>query len=738
LILTALVSCDETADIRTVAWEDTKQEVYPLITIDEQINLRSVSPTLYSSRLQDADGKEHALTGILRVDGQAYRFMGTEKRPDIIVAGMSYNEEWQAKYTFVQPSGNWQKHDFDDSEWDSGRAPFGSPTYLSRYYPHIRTIWTSPSIWVRRKIRLTKDNPSDSKWYLKYSHDDIFELYINGVHIIKTGFKWGENRLIEIPEDVRTSFRDNEEIILAAHGKNLQGEALLDFGIYIVDEPCEDRQCKYTFSPPSDKWEQTDFNDTTWNTGKAPFGTPVDYQVNTVWNTPEIWLRREIQLEPEAKKKNLVLEYSHDDVFDLYINGIQLVKTGFEWSKNRRIEIPENIKTTIKGNKLCVAAHCRNLGGGALADFDVRSDDIAHQTSVNVQATQTHYRFECGQVELKLDFTAPLLPNDIEVFSRPLNYISYEISSLDGETHEVEINFETAPGPISAAEPYSAEIYAKNDLWFIKTGKSEQKIFETNRENSGGYFFLCTDTTNTLAATREKSRICLTRTFGKTAKASGFIMAGYDERYAVQYFGDNLPPYWNRNDDKTIEQIFSTARRDYSAVIKRCEALNRQLQSMPEAFDYRETVSAFKTVFDKHDGLLLLSRNGASDILRSSSLFLACNSKLLKAQLEPLLKYGESDLWGKDFPPSNIGDYPLLNGQISSTQSPVETASNMMFLLATLASFDDNADYIRPYRQMISRWYRLLVENRRNPAFSDAASRGISSYSYLKNKLKLN
>ena len=43
------------------------------------------------------------------------------------------------------------------------------------------------------------------------------------------------------------------------------------------------------------------------------------------------------------------------------------------------------------------------------------------------QATQTHYTFECGDVELKLSFTAPYLLDDLETLARPVNYISYQL-----------------------------------------------------------------------------------------------------------------------------------------------------------------------------------------------------------------------------------------------------------------------------------------------------------------------
>ena len=50
----------------------------------------------------------------------------------------------------------------------------------------------------------------------------------------------------------------------------------------------------------------------------------------------------------------------------------------------------------------------------------------AVQQSADVRAMQTVYEFTCGPVGLTLTFTAPLFLDDLELISRPVNYIAYE------------------------------------------------------------------------------------------------------------------------------------------------------------------------------------------------------------------------------------------------------------------------------------------------------------------------
>ena len=78
------------------------------------------------------------------------------------------------------------------------------------------------------------------------------------------------------------------------------------------------------------------------------------------------------------------------------------------------------------------------LGGG-----DCRWDAISiHRTfrcivdrgpaSYGCAATRTIYDFTCGSVDLKLTFMVPLLMDDLDLLLRPVNYISYEVTSNDG------------------------------------------------------------------------------------------------------------------------------------------------------------------------------------------------------------------------------------------------------------------------------------------------------------------
>ncbi|KPJ72466.1 MAG: glycoside hydrolase family 2, partial [Planctomycetes bacterium DG_20] len=80
---------------------------------------------------------------------------------------------------------------------------------------------------------------------------------------------------------------------------------------------------RYTFTDPGAGWFNRDFDDSGWKTGPGGFGTKdtPGAVVGTVWNTPDIWLRREVAI-PEGEFR-LALRVHHDEDAQVYINGVK-------------------------------------------------------------------------------------------------------------------------------------------------------------------------------------------------------------------------------------------------------------------------------------------------------------------------------------------------------------------------------------------------------------------------------
>src|SRR5690606_3854526 len=103
-----------------------------------------------------------------------------------------------------------------------------------------------------------------------------------------------------------------------------------------------------------------------WESGKAAFGTPNTGETVTAWESPEIWVRREFDMPSVSPDSELYLIYSHDDDFELYLNGTQIVNTGNSAKSNITVKLDKSL--LHPEGKNVIAAHCLDRGGLAYVD----------------------------------------------------------------------------------------------------------------------------------------------------------------------------------------------------------------------------------------------------------------------------------------------------------------------------------------------------------------------------------
>ena len=363
----------------------------------------------------------------------------------------------------------------------------------------------------------------------------------------------------------------------------------------------------FTTENPGSGWELPGFNDSSWSKGLAAFGTrESEDMAKTQWGTKEIWVRREFQINEDLDGKKIFLEYSHDDDAVIYINGTKVVETGNSYRKHVRKELSGEELRLLKKGENVIAAHCQNRIHGALLDFgiieeiDSNPTKTAVQKSTDIQPMQTKYQFTCGKVDLDLVFTAPLFLDDLDLLSRPVNYISYEVRANDGQLHDVQIYLEAGPEwAIDRPDQTSVtETFIDgSNLVFLKSGSKEQQILAKRGDDvriDWGYFYLATDRDRTQSAIgnlytlREQffagtlkgdekdgyDRMAFLRSLGRVDNAKGHFLIGYDDIYSIQYFKQNLRPYWNRDNNETILSQFQKAENDYDLLMKKVDEFN--------------------------------------------------------------------------------------------------------------------------------------------------------------------
>ncbi len=535
----------------------------------------------------------------------------------------------------------------------------------------------------------------------------------------------------------------------------------------------------YVFDEPQGKWTDINYDDTQWRTGEAAFGTSEMPRVKTRWNTKDIWVRRSFQINEDLSKEQLILQYSHDDVFELYLNGERLVKTDYSWNNDVQLILSETAKKKLKKGKNVIAAHCHNTTGGAYVDFQLYKnvnrkgfDNEAKQLTADVLPTQTYFTFACGPVELDLIFTAPFLPTDLDLISTPVNYITYRVRATDNKNHDVQIYIETTPqlAVNDLSQRVVSERVEKNGLVYLKTGTINQPILK--RPGDGvridwGYAYLASDNnqnkdwnignyfdmkqsfveTGKLLTDRPAGKIISDMTESMPVLAytdnigvinkegkSGFLMLGYDDVFAIEYFFRQRPAYWKHDGKVDIFQAFERAKSNYPEILTKCREFDLSMMNDATkaggkeyaelcALAYRHTIAAHKLIKDEEGNLLFLSKENNSNgcintvdlTYPSAPLFLIYNPELMKGMMNPIFYYSESGRWTKPFAAHDIGTYPVANGQVYGDDMPVEESGNMLILATAISLIEGNADYALKHWETLTTWADYLVEKGLDP-----------------------
>lgn len=534
-----------------------------------------------------------------------------------------------------------------------------------------------------------------------------------------------------------------------------------------------------TTKPDPNWWFKDGYNISTWKQAPAPFGTHDRNDAMLKGGTEfanEVWYRREFTLTA-ADFEKATLNIFHDDDVAVYINGVPAYDCAPCFTGDYEFKpISASARKALKKGKNILAAYCKNGAGpgyidiGLADEIALKGDDViqvAKQTSLEMTATQSIYGFEAGPVRLKARFVAPLLLKDLDMVSRPVNYVVYELISTDGKTHQVEIlNSVSGLWAVNdASQQVAGKSETQNGLLMLSLGNTEQKLLSRKGDDvridwGNAYLAVATakvkgsgmgtpeeiiksfsksgsvSANQTTAANADTKSMAVVLADKVGAQSlSMHVMLGYDDGYSVQYFGENLRPWWNKDGKNTIQNEFKNAETDFSKILKDCEATDEMIyQDAMKAggkqyaelcvLAYRQAISAHKLVAQSSGTPLFLSKEnfsngsiGTVDITYPSApLFLLYNPTLLKGMMEPIFYYSESGKWTKPFAAHDVGTYPLANGQTYGEDMPVEESGNMLTLTYAICKAENNIDFAKKHWKTLTTWANYLKKEGFDPA----------------------
>ncbi len=385
------------------------------------------------------------------------------------------------------------------------------------------------------------------------------------------------------------------------------------------------------------------------------------------------------------------------------------------------------------------------------------------QVSLQVFPTRTIYEFEGAGVHVTMTFMTAALPHDLDVFSRPLSYITWNVHSVDGSSHQVSIYDSTSSELVvnETSQPVSWSRMTAGKLTALRVGTQEQPILGSGGDDhriDWGYAYAAavtkqsqsdiggndallnsfvqngtlpaTDDTQMPRAVRDNTPV-LAFVFDlgsvKTDAVERQVIVAYDEIYAIKYFGKNLRPYWRRNGMEPAK-LLEVASRDYRSLAKRCQKFDDDLMAdMTKvggsryaqvcALAYRECVAACGLAADDNKQPLFFTKENTSNgdiatvdvFFPMGPIWILLSPNLAKATLVPILSYAASSHWKFPNAPHDLGTYPNAHGTDDGGEGmPVEESGNMIILCDAIAQAEGNANFVTPWWPQLTQWAKYL------------------------------
>ncbi len=512
----------------------------------------------------------------------------------------------------------------------------------------------------------------------------------------------------------------------------------------------QDVSIQYTFQKPANDWFKSDFASTSWTKGKLPLASKGNKSGKTIWDTQEVWYRREFDLTQEDFGTILLSMQHGRNNLEVYINGV----SAFECTTCRSrgfvsYPISAEAQKTLKKGKNILAVHTINPKmKGNYSDIGLLNEvleknptPLATQTSVRARATQTYYTFTAGGIDLTVIFTSPLLPDNLDLLSRPASYITFQTKANDGKSHQVKIEYR-ASGELAVNQPEQKVAYTilpASTVKIAKVGTIEQPVLQKKGDNiriDWGYLYMAVPKTQALAASPEtwlKGTLSMSNVAAKPQEQH--LILAYDDIYGVQYFEKNLRGWWRRDAKMTAEQMIATAEKEYPILMNKCQAFDEKLYADTKAaggddyarlceISYRQAIAAHKAVATTDGRLMFFSKEnfsngsiGTVDVTYPSApLFLLYNPDLLKGMMDFIFEYSESGRFTKPFAAHDVGTYPLANGQTYKEDMPVEECGNMLIMTAAIAAVEGKATYAQQHWKVLTTWAEYLKKEGFDPA----------------------
>jgi hypothetical protein len=393
------------------------------------------------------------------------------------------------------------------------------------------------------------------------------------------------------------------------------------------------------------------------------------------------------------------------------------------------------------------------------------------QSAVKVLPTRTIYDFENPSVHVTLTFLTPMLPTDVELVSRPLTYLTWDVKAVDGKAHTVSVLFSAGSDMVvdSTKQKVVWEQPNIQGMTALKMGSKDQPYVERAGDDSRidwGYAYIASnsaqskgaigsaahvlqafandgalpveaDTRQPRAANDEMPTMALAMDFGQvsTEPVTRRAMIAYDDVYAVDYFGKKCRGIWRNKPGMDGDKLLLEGDQQYADLLKRSIAFDDELMTDCRkmggdnyayicALAYRQSLGGCGLASDPNGQPMQFAKENTSDgnmatvdvLFPMGPINVLLSPTLTKACLAPVFVYSASDRWKWPNAPHDLGEYPIAFGRDDGGEGmPVEESGNMIILADAVSQIDGNTKFVDAWWPKVTQWAHYLEQYGADP-----------------------
>ncbi len=306
-------------------------------------------------------------------------------------------------YTTSKVDGSW-KTDKTDENWTLAAAPFGKSGTAP---DSINTRVSSGNFSLRKTVTCTQYDISSCNIALKLAYTGKIEIFVNGKSVYSGSRSMSSYEEISLSK-AAGAFKVGENEIAVSITGNDDG-TFFDCAVLTKPAGSDGGDAKTTnffstgsewkyYTASSEKysrtsagsWTKTGFNDSSWKSGKTPFGNRLQNQT-TDWTydgKTYLWARKTFtvnKLSDLGENFAIYLNTYYDDTCYIYINGVQVL-ADTQWTDEYvkiRVSVPSG---TIKEGENVIAVSLHQHEGGYEFDLGLYAVETSAESAISLES----------------------------------------------------------------------------------------------------------------------------------------------------------------------------------------------------------------------------------------------------------------------------------------------------------------------------------------------------------------